>query len=217
MPGRDREPRRGRGPARAADLAGRCLRGRRLRRVLLAFPRGAGAHRPLPLAALSALAHPRDRLGVGRWGPEDDHPRPRGTAVGDRDDRVRAPRRGRSSSTSTQSACWARGIPSASGWNTPPPTVPCSSPTSVGTPRGGGPHGARPAEALPRLHAQRHRSDGLHAHGLRARRPLRPGRPRAAGRRHQRARRGRCHRLVHGGGGIGSRAAGRGHRPHRGR
>ena len=96
--------------------------------------------------------------------------------------------------------------PSGPGRSRPTPTARSSSPTWAGTPRVPGRPGARPARGLPRLPAQRRRGDGLHPHRHPERRPLRPRRPGAARRGHQRratarspstpppARRPRCRR-----------------------
>ena len=74
VPRRHREPRRGRLPPRAAHRARGRVRRRRLRRLLLAGAAGAGAGRPVDVAALSPLAHAGHRLGVARpatarWSP----------------------------------------------------------------------------------------------------------------------------------------------------
>ena len=77
VPGRDRQPGRGVQPARPADRPRRGVRRRRLRRLLLAHPRGAGARRPQPLAAVRRLALAGDRVDVGRSRPQHGDPRSR--------------------------------------------------------------------------------------------------------------------------------------------
>ena len=138
------------------------------------------------LPALRALALAGDRLDGRRPGPQHGHPRAHAPGDGHRDDRHAAALPGRASSTSTWPSRWAAAT-ARPGPSWPAPRAPSSSPTWAGTPPAPGRRPrARPAVGLPRVPAQRRRGDGLHPHRHPARRPLRPRRPGAARRGHQR-------------------------------
>ena len=167
---RHRQPRGRRPAARAAHLPRGGVQRRRLRRLLLGDPGGAGAHRPQPLPPLRRLAQPGHRLDGRRPRPQHGH------------------------ATGTRRPC---GRPSSSGRRRG--RAPCMVDLGDGrglsarrSPRGSmardgrrprlrrrglGPHGRWPRHVLDqlarvrRLPAQRRRGDGLH----RARRP--PPRP----------------------------------------
>ncbi len=82
------------GPPRAAHLAGRGLRRRPLRRLLLGRPRTGRGHRPEPLAHRARLALAGDGLDGVRGRAHDGLPRPR-AAAGGTVPRLPAPRAGR--------------------------------------------------------------------------------------------------------------------------
>ncbi len=163
LPRRHRQPGHRLQPAGPAHLPGRGVRGRRLRRLLLAHPGRAGARGPAAVPPVRALALPGDRLDGRQPGPQHGHPRARRAHDGHRDDRpptalpgrVRRPQPGRAARDQR--------------------------PADLGRPgprrgrprlrrRGLGPHRRlvrpRPGAAvgLPRVPAQRRRGDGLHPH-----------------------------------------------------
>ena len=146
----------------------------------------AGARRP---AALPPVRAAGTRRSPSRWRSTEDrthgHPRPRAAGAGDR--AARRPPRSRAVFVDLDLADRSAAATGSTWADRPAPRAPWSSPTSAGTPPAPGPAEVLDQlSALPRVHAQRGRGDGLHPHRHPARRPLRPRRPGPARRRHRR-------------------------------